>query len=573
MIKNLFKNTAVIAMFVALLSNSASAVTFIGNGSANDNTPPAVVLPNSTPADQNVVLDIVDHDVKNSIFDPWDGQEAEITFTINKAALVTLEIRDQDNIEVDTLVNNRAYEAGEYTIRWDGEDLFGDLVDDDEYTYRLTAKNGSEIQRESGRMVVRRGYYQDDADTVDPRLRRVYVTKEKFDPGIKEKNSIVFTLTAKSDVRGVILDNNNVEIYKFIDSYNLEAGTYAFKIDSENLANHGGIIKYRITTDNSSGNDLAEGEIRIEEENDRADSKPNIYKDYSDGTPFSPKGNNHMAINFKTDRTSDVTVEIRDEDFLIKTVTNELELTEGSHTVYWDGRDKDGDMVGDGIYSYKIIAGNNRGRDTEYGNFSVEDSFSAISDEIGGIRCAGFIDVSSSYEFCDAITWAKSHGIIEGFEDNTMKPNQPVTRAQAVKMILEALDVNLLNAQGDNLGFSDIYRYAWYMDYLKTAFSLGVVRGYEDGTFKPNQYVLRAEGFIMLTNAAQAKDSVIIPSRFYGQPFLDVPNTSDTRWYISEAWFAKDNSLTNNEHYLYPLDYMTRGEVVDMLHRYQQAGF
>ncbi len=574
MIKKLFKNTVAIALSVALLSNSVSAITFIdaNQNTDTDTTPPEVVLPDNTTNTEQGALDIVDHDVENSVFDPWDDQEAEITFTINKAAVITMEIRDEDNEEIETLVDKRSYDAGEYTIRWDGEDLFGDLVDDDEYKYRITARNDTEVERVTGRIFVKRGYESDDNDdTVVPRLKRVYITKEEFDPGIKEKNYIVFTLTSEADVKGVILDDDENEIYDFVDKNDLSAGTYSFKLDSDELANEKGDLEYKITAHNSRGSDSAEGKFEVVEENDREDNKPNVYKDYSDEIPFNPLGDEHMAIKFKTDRTSEVTIEIRDDDFLLKTIVDETDLDEGSHTIYWDGRDKDGDIVGDGIYNYKITAENNRGKDTEYGNFSVEDSYSAINTRSTGDECAGFVDVSSSNEFCDAIEWAKSHDVIHGFDDNSMRPQQPVTRAQAIKMVLEALKINLLEAHGDNLGFTDIYRYAWYMDYLKTAFSLGVVRGYGDGTFKPNQFVLRAEGFIMLINAAQAKDSVIIPSRFYGQPFLDVPNNNDTRWYISEAWFAKDNGLTNDEHYFYPLDYMTRGEVVDMLYRYQKA--
>jgi len=569
MIKHFFKNTALTLTALTLVANSVAAVTFIGNDP--NSTPPEVVLPSNPPAQQQVELRIVDHDVDNGIFDPWDEQEAEISFTLNKEASITLEIRDEGSHEVDTLVDDRNYAAGEYRVKWDGEDLFGDLVDDGDYSYRITARSGLEVDRVSARIVVKRGYDQENVETVDPRIKRVYLTKEKFDPGIKEKNYIVFSLTAKADVRGFIDDNNGDQIYKFIDRDNLEAGTYAIKIDADELSNYGGILKYRLTADNARGNDLVTGEFRVEAENDRADHKPNIYNDYSNGTPYSP-ATGHMSINFKTDRSSSVTVEIRDEDFLLRTVTDELDLPQGSHTVYWDGRDNDGDLLSDGVYNYKIIAENDRGRDAEYGNFSVEESFDAISDEIGGTRCAGFTDVLSSNEYCEAIEWAKNRNVIQGFADNTLKPNQPVTRAQAVKMILEALNVNLLSANGENLGFSDIYRYDWYMDYLKTAFSLGVVKGYEDGTFRPNQYVLRAEGVIMLTNAAQAKDGIIVPSRFYGQPYLDVPNTGDTRWYISEAWFAQDNDLTNDEHYFYPLDYMTRAEVVDMLYRYKRAG-
>ncbi len=541
---------------------------------APDTAPPSFDLPDN-PADQDqifsdTVLKIVDHEVEDSIFDPRDDQKAIINFTINKAADVTLAIYDQDDEEVVTLIDDRNYKKGEYTMKWNGEDMFGDIVDDDEYEYRLSVRDENDSDRAKGRIFVNRGYEQDEEETADPRLKNVYVTKDEFDPGL-EKNYLVFTLTADADVRGQLLDNHGNEIYEFTNEDGLTAGTYAIKLDESELSGNGNTpITYHLSAQNGRYNDEQEGTVRIKEEDENTSSKPNIFKDYSDGIPFQPSGQNRMSVSFKIDREAEMTLEIRDGDFVVNTVTEDMELPEGSHTLYWDGTDSDGDMVSSGVYQYKLIAANNRGRDTEKGNFSVETTGK------GGLgtleNCGGFNDVGREYHYCEAVKWAKDQGIVEGFGDGSFKPDEPVTRAQAVKMILETFKVNMVEGRGQNLGFSDVSRYLWYTDYIKTALSLGIVHGYQDGTFRPDQFVLRAEGYIILLNTARVKDNVVIPTQLYGQPYYDVPNNQSTRWFITEAWFAKEHQLTDSEDYFYPLDNMSRGEMADMLYRYDKAG-
>lgn len=537
-----------------------------------DSNPPDFNLPSENNDQSGSDLRIVDHEVKNSIFDPYDDQEAEITFTINKDARMTLEIRDEDNEEVVTVIDNRSYDAGEYTVNWDGDDRFGDTVDEGEYEYRLIARIGEESDREEGKIYVRKGFEPDEEDeTADPRLKNVYVTKDEFDPDL-EKNFIVFTLTADADVRGQIFDRDDKEVYEFIDENDMVPGTYSIKLDEDELSGEDNNLTYTLYASNSRDSDKHEGEIRINQESENRSNKPNIFKDFSNGTPFKPGPQNKLAVSFKLDKEAEVTLEIRDGEFVIDVPVDDMELEEGSHTLYWDGRDKDNDVVGTGSYQYKLLAGNFKGRDTEWGNFSIETS----GKNSGGDsfqNCAGFSDVDSSHRYCDAIKWAKDNGVVEGFQDGSFKPDVTVSRAEAVKMILETFKVNTISGRGDNLGFSDVGRYEWYTDYIKSALSLGIVRGYEDGTFRPNRQVLRAEGFIIMLNTARAKDGVIIPSQFYGQPYYDVPNNESTRWFINEAWFAQEHDLSDSEDYLYPLSYMTRGEMADMLHRYDQAGF
>ena len=52
---------------------------------------------------------------------------------------------------------------------------------------------------------------------------------------------------------------------------------------------------------------------------------------------------------------------------------------------------------------------------------------------------AEFLDVKSNNPFFDAINYMQSQGVINGYEDNTYKPNNPINRAEFVKIIVDTI--------------------------------------------------------------------------------------------------------------------------------------
>ena len=79
-------------------------------------------------------------------------------------------------------------------------------------------------------------------------------------------------------------------------------------------------------------------------------------------------------------------------------------------------------------------------------------------------------------------------GILNGYPDGTFKPNQTVTRAELAKMISKTF--NYQTAAGSNL--SDISQH-WAYSYISTLTSDKVMSSYTDGTFKPENPVSRAK--------------------------------------------------------------------------------
>lgn len=401
---------------------------------------------------------------------------------------------------------------------------------------------------------------EDTEQAVNPRLKRVYATKESFDPGSNEKTHIVFTLNTGADVT-VSIHQKSREIVELMNEKDQSAGTYAIEWDGYEALDKAGNYTYKIFVKNDQGTDEATSDIEVQDDT-KTNRKPNIYADSTDQIPFRPEYN-QLGISFRTLLDSEVTIEIRDEHRVIATVIEKNPLVEGAHTIYWDGRDKNGDIVDDGLYQYKIIAENFQGKDVEFGNFEVQDASQTNPD-----RCGNFEDITRYNQYCKAIKWAAQNDIFQGYFDGSFRPNQAINRAEALKAILKSFNVTIRQLEGSNFGFADVDKFAWYNSYIGYALTLGIVQGYSDSTFRPKSSVKRVEALKILLEAAEAVDGIAIPTHLYGQPYYDTPNTAGAKWYMSYAWFAKIHDLNDNDYYFYPDNAMTRGELADLLYRY-----
>lgn len=120
----------------------------------------------------------------------------------------------------------------------------------------------------------------------------------------------------------------------------------------------------------------------------------------------------------------------------------------------------------------------------------------------GGIsRKAQFKDLATVPWAQDAITKLYEAGVIEGRTAEVFDPNSLVTRAEFLTMLTKAVGVYNQNATTDK--FSDVRPGAWYMSYIASAVAAGIVQGYEDGTFRPDQNITRQEMAVMVYRAAK----------------------------------------------------------------------
>jgi len=107
-------------------------------------------------------------------------------------------------------------------------------------------------------------------------------------------------------------------------------------------------------------------------------------------------------------------------------------------------------------------------------------------------------------------------GIIKGYSDGTIRPDAPITRAEATKVFVLSASLPPVAYEGD--WFSDIPNGAWYVKYIERALGDGTIRGYSNGTFKPGSLVTRAEATTMLMRMFREGLSGVIKEPVFPEP-------------------------------------------------------
>jgi murein DD-endopeptidase MepM/ murein hydrolase activator NlpD len=126
-----------------------------------------------------------------------------------------------------------------------------------------------------------------------------------------------------------------------------------------------------------------------------------------------------------------------------------------------------------------------------------------ISGETRMMTASLFSDVAESSSYFQAVNFLKDHGVIDGYPDGTFKPSSVVSRVEVLKFILKGANARLISVA--KLPFKDTKTGQWYSDFVATGFSKDIVKGYNDSTFKPENTVSRAEFIKMLVVAMELK--------------------------------------------------------------------
>lgn len=117
---------------------------------------------------------------------------------------------------------------------------------------------------------------------------------------------------------------------------------------------------------------------------------------------------------------------------------------------------------------------------------------------------ADFKDVSNSHPNADAIFYVQSEGIVSGYPDGTFRPDQPINRAEFIKIAVEVGPEWI----GTEKCFSDVESDAWFHLYVCYAKKIKMVSGYPDGSFKPTQNVTFVEAAKMIMGSRSFYQSV-----------------------------------------------------------------
>ncbi len=144
-------------------------------------------------------------------------------------------------------------------------------------------------------------------------------------------------------------------------------------------------------------------------------------------------------------------------------------------------------------------------------------------------------DVSRGQWFNHAISTLSSMGIVKGHNDGTFAPNAPITRAEFAAIAARFDDKNTDTSSN----FSDIASH-WAKDEIGIAANKGWINGYPDGTFRPNQYITRAEAMTLVNrmlNRLPENSSDLLDS------MIKWPDNSD-----ASAWYYLAVQEATNSH-------------------------
>ena len=147
-----------------------------------------------------------------------------------------------------------------------------------------------------------------------------------------------------------------------------------------------------------------------------------------------------------------------------------------------------------------------------------------------------YSDIKDGAWCCRAVATLTNAGVINGYTDGTFRPNAPITRAELATIIARfaKLDVNTKT-------FSDINGH-WAQKSIELAAGNNWINGYEDGTFRPNNNITRAETFAMINRVLDRQTENV----------SDLLPTSEMNMWSDNmnenAWYYKDIQEATNYH-------------------------
>ncbi len=213
--------------------------------------------------------------------------------------------------------------------------------------------------------------------------------------------------------------------------------------------------------------------------------------------------------------------------------------------------DKNGNDValtnnGDGTYTFKMPAS----------KVTVKATFKK------DLVTLPFIDVHPGDWFYDPVCYVYSQGLMTGTSATTFEPNTHLSRAMLVA-VLHRLEGSPQASGGD---FTDVSDGDWYAQAVNWAASVGVVNGFDDGTFQPNAAITREQLAAILRNYAAYKGLDVSASGSLST-FTDAASVSD--WAKESVEWAVGSGLLGGyeDSTLRPQGTTTRAEVASVLQR------
>lgn len=157
---------------------------------------------------------------------------------------------------------------------------------------------------------------------------------------------------------------------------------------------------------------------------------------------------------------------------------------------------------------------------------------------------ASFSDVTSAHWAANYIGYMEQFGIVRGYSDGTFRPNAPITRAE-----FAAICCRFEQLTDGAATFTDVPASHWAAKSIAYAAKRGWVTGYADGTFKPGNNITRAEvAAVTCRLLERSADEAYIRAHLKELPrvFADMNEQHWAYWYAMEAANGHDYTKSGN---------------------------
>lgn len=192
---------------------------------------------------------------------------------------------------------------------------------------------------------------------------------------------------------------------------------------------------------------------------------------------------------------------------------------------------------GSGEYFVRVCAYNGEGCEV----YSNEVTLSFASKAL----LEGFKDVEKSHENYEAIDYLREKAAVKGFDDESFRPEQPINRAEFLKIVMEASDYT----PGGARCFSDVVD-EWFAEYVCAANKEGFVNGFGDGTFRPTQPINFAEATKIIAKVLALQTDLSNDENWYQKYVVAMQ-------FLNAIPLSVDNFTKE----------ITRGEMAEMIYR------
>lgn len=176
-----------------------------------------------------------------------------------------------------------------------------------------------------------------------------------------------------------------------------------------------------------------------------------------------------------------------------------------------------------------------------------------------------FTDVSKYATYYKAVQFVYEEGLFNGTSATKFEPDTTMTRAMFVTVLGRLAGVNVDNYKTSS--FSDVATGQWYSEYVEWASSIGLVEGYGNGKFGPNDSITHAQMYVLMERYAdiiEGKTTTASGTSISANDVRDIPDWA----YEAVEYAAKKDFLVVSSYKLTPNDNAKRSELAMLLQKF-----